>query len=215
MGGSVATLSPSRSSAFESAAPTLGVLAVAVARAHLAVLIVDVVLDATLPRRFAARLRDGRRSWGPAGQWRLEKLLEAATDGYRAAFPSSELVEFDDGGSSYLFDLTDDSTVARAPRVVAAWRRTSVAATPRNRSRQAGFPVSPALAGRGYERGHLLAHSAGGGLDENLFAQASHVNQGRSPGGRAHRQMERLAASHPGSLLSIDSSTATAAMCPI
>jgi hypothetical protein len=90
---------------------------------------------------------------GPAGQWRLEKLLEAATDGYRAAFPSSELVEFDDGGSSYLFDLTDDSTVARAPRLVAAWRRTSVAATPRNRSRQAGFPVSPALAGRGYERG--------------------------------------------------------------
>jgi hypothetical protein len=138
---------------------------------------------------------------GPAGQWRPEKLLEAATDGYRAAFPSSELVEFDDGGSSYLFDLTDDSTVARAPRVVAAWRRTSVAATPRNRSRQAGFPVSPALAGRGYERGHLLAHSAGGGLDENLFAQASHVNQGRSPGGRAYRQMERLAASHPGSLL--------------
>jgi hypothetical protein len=67
---------------------------------------------------------------------------------------------------------------------------------PRRRSRQAGFPLSSAWAGRGYERGHLLAHAAGGGLDENLFAQASHVNRGH-----AYRRLEHLATSHPGCLL--------------
>jgi hypothetical protein len=38
-------------------------------------------------------------------------------------------------------------------------------------------------------------------MDENLFAQAAHVNQGRSPAGRAYRRLERLAASRPGRLL--------------
>jgi hypothetical protein len=46
-----------------------------------------------------------------------------------------------------------------------------------------------------------MGHASGGGLDESLFAQASHVNQGRSPAGRAYRHLERLAASHPGCLI--------------
>jgi hypothetical protein len=131
----------------------------------------------------------------------LDELVEAAGRGYRAAFPLSELVEFDDRGSSYLFDLTDDPIVDRQPRVVAAWGRSSAPQGRRMRSRQAGFPLPPALAGRGYERGHLLAHATGGGLDENLFAQAGHVNQGRSSAGRVYRRLERLAEKHVGSLL--------------
>lgn len=131
----------------------------------------------------------------------LDDLVKAAADGYRAAFLGSELVEFDDHGSSYLFDLTDNPTGDRQPRVVAAWGRSTPPQGQRKRSRQAGFPLPPALAGRGYERGHLLAHATGGGLDENLIAQASHVNQGRSPAGRANRRLESLAASRPGSLL--------------
>jgi len=131
----------------------------------------------------------------------LDELVDVAAHGYYAAFPGSELVEFDDRGASYLFDLTDDPAMGRTPRTVAAWGRSSVPTGPRQRSRQAGFPLSSALAGRGYERGHLLAHAAGGGLDENLFAQASHVNQGRSAAGHGYRRLERLATSHPGCLL--------------
>jgi hypothetical protein len=55
------------------------------------------------------------------------------------------------------------------------------------------------LAEAGYERGHLIAHATGGGLDANVFAQARHVNQGWSPDGRRYRQLERLAAANPGS----------------
>ena len=47
----------------------------------------------------------------------------------------------------------------------------------------------------------LLAHAIGGGLEENLFAQAGHINQGRSRAGRAYQDLERLAIRHKGSLV--------------
>jgi hypothetical protein len=131
----------------------------------------------------------------------LEELIDNAADGYRAAFPNGELVEFDDRAASYLFDVAGDRAVGRSPRVVAAWGRSAAHHGPRERSRQAGFPLAAQLLKQGYERGHLIAHGSGGGLDENLFAQASHVNQGRSPAGRAYRHLERLAASNPGCLI--------------
>jgi hypothetical protein len=84
---------------------------------------------------------------------------------------------------------------------VAAWTCAHPAPAPRDRSRQAHFPLPPALAQAGYERGHLIAHATGGGLDANVFAQARHVNQGWSPNGRHYRQLERLAAAHPGCLV--------------
>src|SRR5207244_4085471 len=84
------------------------------------------------------------------------------------------------------------------PRTVAAWSHARAPVASRDRSRQAGFPLPRAFADAGYERGHLMAHAAGGGLDANVFAQAWHVNQGRSPQGRRYRQLERLAAANPG-----------------
>jgi hypothetical protein len=152
-------------------------------------------------QRVAAPLHGWVETAEPNGPAALDDLVAEAADGYRAAFPDSELVEFDDHGWSYLFDLTDDPAGGRRPRVVAAWGRSTSPQGQRNRSRQAGFPLPAALAGRGYERGHLLAHATGGGMDENLFAQAAHVNQGRSPAGRTYRRLERLAASRPGRLL--------------
>jgi|tagenome__1003787_1003787.scaffolds.fasta_scaffold20962452_2 hypothetical protein len=137
----------------------------------------------------------------PGGEPPLHELIEEAATGYRAAFPDGELVEFDDHEARYLFDLADDPARGRAPRVVAAWGRSSTPRSQRNRSRQGGFPLRPVLAGRGYQRGHLLAHATGGGLDENLFAQAGHVNQGRSAAGRVYRRLERMAADNPGSLV--------------
>jgi hypothetical protein len=131
----------------------------------------------------------------------LDDLITAAVSGYLAAFPDGEPVEFEDRGVSCLFDLTDTPDAGRTPRVVAAWGSSAPPSGPRDRSRQAGFPLSSNLVGRGYERGHLLAHASGGGLDENLFPQSGHINQGRSPAGRFYRRLERLAAQHPGCLL--------------
>lgn len=137
----------------------------------------------------------------PPGGLDLEVLSQIAADGYRAAFPDAELVEHGDHDATYLFDLHDDPDDKRSPRVVAAWCRSDVTGAPRNRSRQAGYPMSRNRIDSGYERGHLLAHATGGGLDENLFAQAGHVNQGRSPAGREYRRLERLAGRNPGCLI--------------
>ncbi len=102
----------------------------------------------------------------------LECLGNAAATACAAAFPDAELVTFTIAGIGFLFDHS--TSAERAPRTVAAW--TNALSTPASRdgSGQAGFPLSPTLAEAGYERGHLIAHASGGGLDENLFAQARH-----------------------------------------
>ena len=51
-----------------------------------------------------------------------------------------------------------------------------------------GQPRSPFS----YDRGHFIAHSAGGGLDVNLFPQLMIVNQRRSPAGNLYRDMEEF-----------------------
>jgi hypothetical protein len=53
----------------------------------------------------------------------------------------------------------------------------------------------------GLDRGHLVAHAAGGGVDLNLSPQAISLNRGRSAEGRVWRKMERYAATHPGTPL--------------
>lgn len=55
--------------------------------------------------------------------------------------------------------------------------------------------------GPGLDRGHFVAHTAGGGLDLNLFPQLATLNRGRSQEGRLWRQMENYAAEHPGTPL--------------
>jgi hypothetical protein len=129
----------------------------------------------------------------------LTQFVDVAADGYLAAFPDADLVTFSVGAIGFLFDHS--LTAERASRTVAAWTRAGPAPVDRDRSRQAGFPIPAALAEAGYERGHLIAHATGGGLDANIFAQARHVNQGWSPDGCRYRQLERLAATNPGCLV--------------
>lgn len=65
------------------------------------------------------------------------------------------------------------------------------------------FPLGPSdlaragLRGR-YDRGHFLAHAAGGGLDVNLFPQLAEVNRGWSERGKVFRAMERICLARPG-----------------
>jgi hypothetical protein len=105
-------------------------------------------------------------------------------------------------GFDYLFDYSADliargalsASPGREDRVVVAFGRSARAAGARPKSRIAGFPGSDE---RG-DRGHFLAHAAGGGVDINLFHQDLLLNQGRSPEGKRYRAMERYCAAHPG-----------------
>jgi hypothetical protein len=114
------------------------------------------------------------------------------------------LLEVDQGKLTYLFDAapTLDGLDRGDDRVVAVWGTSQAPAGKRDRSRMAGFlPLARLWSGRGRDRGHLVAHGAGGGLDLNLLPQAATLNRGHSADGKRWREIERLAAAEPGTPL--------------
>ena len=102
---------------------------------------------------------------------------------------------------SYLFDycaeIIDAGELpagAREDRAVVAYGIANSATGKRDVSRIRGFPGSDK---RG-DRGHLVAHAAGGGLDINVFHQDAYLNRGWSPQGKRYREMERYCAANEG-----------------
>lgn len=109
----------------------------------------------------------------------------------------------DQGALTYLYDAAPslDALPDGDDRAVAAYGH-SAAAGKRDRGRTAGFiPVPARWSGRGHDRGHLVAHGAGGGLDLNLFPQSAAVNRGWSAAGRRWRRLERYASRNHGTPL--------------
>lgn len=135
-----------------------------------------------------------------------EVLLDGWLDAYSAATSwRPEILEIEAGGLGYLFDAAPtlgETGMVGDDRVVAVWGRSQRPTSGRNRGRMAGFlPGRAAWSARGRDRGHLVAHAAGGGLDMNLVPQDAALNRGRSSAGRRWRAMERKAAEHPGTPL--------------
>lgn len=120
-------------------------------------------------------------------------------DRYRAATSwSPEILELALGSVVYLFDEAPGQrahgTDASDARVVGVWGRATTVSRPREQSRQRGFlPDSSRWSRAGFDRGHFVAHSLGGGMDVNFFPQAVDLNRGRSPAGRRWRELERRA----------------------
>ena len=101
----------------------------------------------------------------------------------------------------YLFDFCTELIEtgelprdAREDRAVVAYGIAQSPLAGRDSSRLRGFPGSDE---RG-DRGHLLAHAAGGGVDINVFHQDAYLNRGWSPQGKRYREMERYCAKNPG-----------------
>jgi hypothetical protein len=98
-------------------------------------------------------------------------------------------------GFDYLFDFCSEiGIVDREDRVVVAFGVSRAPEKPRPKSRMKGFPTD---AERG-DRGHLMAHGSGGGVDINLVHQEARLNRGWSPEGKRYREMERFTAANPG-----------------
>ena len=99
-------------------------------------------------------------------------LVALWCDDYAAANPTADLVSVDlrESGSTltYLFDI-------HLQRTIVAYGVPVFATNPRDSGRMAGHPNS---AGQDYHRGHLIAHSIGGGTDINLIPQLGKLNIG-------------------------------------
>lgn len=134
-----------------------------------------------------------------------EALVEEWLAGYAATTEwASEVLEIAQGSLVFLFDAAPalKRVGEGEDRVVAVWGRSRLPEGRRERARLAGFLSNPFSWSRvELDRGHLVAHAAGGGLDLNLFPQASSLNRGRSAQGRLWRRMEGYAARHPGTPL--------------
>ncbi len=135
------------------------------------------------------------------------ELVDRWVAGYEAATDwHTHILEIEQGALTFLFDagptLLDDRRGDGDDRVVAVWGRSMTPVRRRDRARLVGFLPNPLLwSGLHRDRGHFVAHAAGGGTDLNLFPQAVGLNRGRTEQGRRWREMERYVARNPGTPL--------------
>lgn len=99
----------------------------------------------------------------------------------------NKLFEIDLGTCTYSFDT-------KVGRLVCVRGHSVPPESARDRSRQKGHPRAP----RGDHKGHVIAHSMGGGMDMNIINQAASINLGKQ-----WRAIETLAAENPGTAVAI------------
>jgi hypothetical protein len=125
-------------------------------------------------------------------------LLDAVARRYEEQWPDCSLVQFEQSGATYLFDLASAVEAAHEDRTVAAWAVTPAAIRKRDVSYQRGFPLAPDRDGTPVDRGHLIPHLSGGEFGPNIFRQHRALNRGWSEEGKRFRALEREAAATPG-----------------
>jgi hypothetical protein len=132
-------------------------------------------------------------------------LVEGWLEDYDATTPwVAEVLEIPHGPLTYLFDSAPTMSGADSgnDRVVAVWGDSVAAVAPREKGRQAGFiPVPEKWSHVGMDRGHFVAHAAGGGMDMNFFPQAKGLNRGTTERGKVWKAMEHQIIEHPGTPL--------------
>lgn len=133
------------------------------------------------------------------------ELVEPWLEGYDSMTPwVAEVMEISQGSLTYLFDSTPTMSGAATgdDRVVAVWGLSAAVDAPREKGRQAGFiPVPDKWSQAGMDRGHFVAHAAGGGMDMNFFPQARGLNRGTTESGKVWKAMERETITRPGTPL--------------
>lgn len=135
-----------------------------------------------------------------------ELLVDQWISEYRASTVwDAQVLEIQQGTVTYLFDAApslERHEGGAEDRVVVAWGRSSAPADRRDRNRLAGLvPLPSRWSARELDRGHLVGHSLGGGLDLNIVPQSAALNRGHSAEGRRWRSLERAATARPGTPL--------------
>lgn len=115
---------------------------------------------------------------------------------YETQAPGAQLFEITQTNVIFVWDM-------EAERVVLVFGLSAGPESARDASRMRGFPdPHPSMqavdaSGAKVDRGHFVAHAAGGALDMNLFPQRRDLNRGWSDQDKQYRAMERYLADHP------------------
>lgn len=107
----------------------------------------------------------------------------------------------------YIYDhYTELETLGIVPysptaesRVVGVLGRSNPTSERRDASRLQGWiGATETYLGENTDKGHFIAHTIGGGLEVNIFAQRRDINRGWSKRGKIFRSMEKYCAKHSG-----------------
>jgi hypothetical protein len=125
----------------------------------------------------------------------VDSIANEVSDGWAASYRAAtagdvELVEVDQGQLTYLFDIAH-------ARVVGVYGRASAPTSDYPKTRMRGFPLPRSA--KHMVRGHLAAHTLGGGTDINLVPQEASLNVSS-----AWRAFERWAQSRAGAFVAIE-----------
>ncbi len=144
----------------------------------------------------------------PSGVVILKELIRILEDEWLSAYSDMcchdpNVLQFPDQGFTFLFDQASANSSAAEDRLVAAYGCSTVQCKQRDNSRMRGFLGGGIeIPGKGkFDKGHVLAHVIGGGLDVNLFPQRPELNRGWSEAGKVYRRMEEYAANNPGTFV--------------
>ncbi|MBK9728982.1 MAG: hypothetical protein IPO86_12780 [Saprospiraceae bacterium] len=140
-------------------------------------------------------------------EYLIEELCKMWSSEYKLITQSKiELVTLKDScGFHYLYDCHQEyqdysesikSNKIKSDRVVAAFGFTKNSEVKRDIYRMKTIANQP-----GYDRGHFIAHSMGGNLDQNLFPQKSTFNRGHSSEGKLFRAIENFCTRNQGIFL--------------
>lgn len=115
---------------------------------------------------------------------------------YYELWPAANVVAIPSHSYTYLFDVHHE-------RMVGVYGLVSTTTEKRDAARMKGFiggftKIEPY---KDYDKGHYIAHTLNGDLDQNLYPQLREFNRGWSKEGKVFRSMERYCASNPGCFL--------------
>jgi hypothetical protein len=132
---------------------------------------------------------------------KLISILEDVwLDRYRkASSHETNVLQFQDSGFIFLYDQTSSGNSGVEDRLVVGYGFSVHQDEKRDASRIRGLLGGGLeIPGKGtFDKGHVLAHSMGGGTSVNLFPQRPELNQPRSEKGKLYCRMERFAARNP------------------
>lgn len=117
-------------------------------------------------------------------------LSERVSAEYSLDSPRAELIEFEHGPATYLFDTGGEAPSERTALVFSQPGRPT---GPRDTVYQAGYPLPDRVGSRPVDRGHFVPYSGGGLFGPNMFVQDRALNRGWSRQGRAYRATETRA----------------------